>query len=293
MKTIGYLLVAIIIGVLPLRASAATIYLETAKNTISVGDTAIVSIKINAQGTTINTVEGNIGFKSSSNSLSVQEFSLANSAFGMWPRTPSLSSDGKVVSFVGGVPGGFNIENATIFKIIVEAKKEGSVTISPQNIVAYANDGKGTKLPVLLGNLVINVVPKKAGAVEHDEWKTTLLNDTTVPEDFIIVAGQNSTIFEGKKFVFFSALDNQSGISYYEVSENGAPAVRSGSTYVLKDQESKVKLEVTAYDKAGNKKIATYESPVEVYKIVLISIVGLVVLILVVLVFRKKRKTNA
>lgn len=242
----------------PSSAFAATVYLETAKNSISVGDTAIVTVKINADAATINTVEGNISIKSPANNVVVQEFSLANSAFGLWPRTPSLSSDGKTVSFVGGVPGGFSIEGATVFKIIVEAKAVGQVTIAPEAFSAFANDGKGTVIPVQGKGITLSVTPKQNGAQPNNEWQKVVAADTVPPEDFIIVLGQDKSLFDGKKFAFFSALDNQSGIDYYDVSENGAPAVRSGSTYVLQNQIDDIKLDVVAHDKAGNKKNSSY-----------------------------------
>lgn len=253
----GIVLLAALIFI-PSTTFAATVYLEAAKNSISVGDTAIITVKINAEAATINTVEGNISLKSAANNVVVQEFSLANSAFGLWPRTPSLSSDGKTVSFVGGVPGGFSIEGATVFKIIVEAKKEGQVTITPEAFSAFANDGKGTTIPVQGKGITLNVTAKQGSSQPDNEWQRIVASDTVPPEDFIIVLGQDKTLFDGKKFAFFSALDNQSGIDYYDVSEDGAPAVRSGSTYVLQNQDDNVKLDVVAHDKAGNKKLASY-----------------------------------
>jgi len=281
-------LVATVILV-PSMASAATVYLETAKNSISVGDTAIITVKINADAATINTVEGNISFKSAANSAVVQEFSLANSAFGLWPRTPSLSSDGKLVSFVGGVPGGFSIEGATIFKIIVEAKKEGQVTITPEDFIAFANDGKGTKIPVQVKGLALNVTSKQAGSQVNNEWQKLVSTDTTPPEEFIVVLGQDKSLFDGKKFAFFSALDNQSGIDFYDVSENGAPAVRSGSTYVLQNQNDNVKLDVVAHDKAGNKRTSTYSGTSAGG--ISWPIIGIIVLVVVIgyIAFRKMR----
>ncbi|MDQ5893097.1 MAG: hypothetical protein QG640_108 [Patescibacteria group bacterium] len=272
-----YIVLAALIAFIPSTASAATVYLEASRNSVSVGDTFIISAKINSENTVINTVEGDIGFKSAAGVSVVKEFSLAGSAFGLWPRTPSLSQDEQTISFVGGVPGGFNIEGATLFRIIVEAKKEGSITINPQNIVAYANDGSGTKLPVTLKNLVVNVGPKAASV--QDEWSTIIASDTTPPEDFVIVLGQDNSLFDGKKFAFFSAVDNQSGISHYDVSESGMPAVRSGSTYVLKDQGDEAKLAVTAYDKAGNKKSAEYTGVASGISWPIIIIIVLVVVI--------------
>lgn len=287
-KIIGYVLFVAFLSLFSTNIFAANIFLESSKSNISVGDTVIVSAKINSEGVTINTIEGDIVFKTGGNNIIVQEFSLANSSFGLWPKTPSLSKDGQVISFVGGVPGGFNIEGATIFKIILEAKKEGTITISPQNIIAFANDGNGTKLPVKVGGIVIKVGSKKTGNAINDEWKALVAEDITPPEDFIAVLGKDDSLFEGKKFVYFSALDNQSGISYYEVSENGTPSVRSGSTYVLQNQDSDIKLKITAYDKAGNKKTIMYNPD----SISWVSIIFVVILIILGKLFYKKIRKN-
>jgi hypothetical protein len=293
---IKYALVIAVLGFLPVSASAATVYLESSRPTIAVGDTVILSTKVNAEGTTINTIEGDVVVRSGGSSITAQEFSLANSAFGLWPRTPSLSKDGQTISFVGGVPGGFNIEGATIFKTVFVAKKEGTVTIAPQNIVAYANDGKGTKVPITSKGLTLTVTTKKADVPANDEWGSLVAKDITPPEDFIIVLGQDAKMFDNKIFAFFSALDNQSGISYYEVSENGAPAVRSGSTYVLQNQSRDTKLVVTAYDKANNKKSAEYPSSTSLAAGQSTSWVWIVVTVLVVIIlvmmFKRKGKNK-
>lgn len=295
---IKYFVLIALLGILPASASAATVYIESSRASVAVGDTVIVTTKINAEGVTINTVEGDVSLRTGGTSVVAKEFSLANSSFGLWPRTPSLSQDGQTISFVGGVPGGFNIEGATLFKTIFQATKEGSVTITPQNIVAYSNDGKGTKVPVQVKGLTITVTPKKAGVAVDDEWSALVAKDVTPPEDFIIVPGQDNSLFDGKKFVFFSALDNQTGVSYYEVSENGAAPVRSGSTYVLQDQTGKAKLAVTAYDKAGNKKTATYGgvpvSPLQgvSWPTVAIAVIVIVIIFMIIKKWRKS-KNNA
>lgn len=270
---------------LPAVTNASTVYVESSKSTISVGDTAIITVKVNAEGAVLNTVEGEVSVKSTTGGgVVVQEFSLANSSFGLWPRTPSLSKDGNLISFVGGVPGGFSIEGATLFKIIVEAKKEGTITIAPQNMVTYANDGKGTKVPVKQMPISIKIDASKQGVPASNEWNDIIASDVISPEDFIVVIGQDNTLFDGKKFAFFSSLDNQSGISHYEVSEDGAPVVRSGSTYVLKNQSDSVKLTVTAYDKANNKKTANY--PVSESWFGSVSWLSVIVVVLLIVVIR-------
>lgn len=259
MKKIIYTIALLLITFVPLSSQAASVYLESSRTNVSVGDTVVITVRTNSDGAILNTIDGEIAFKSSKGgSLSVTEFSLANSSFGLWPRTPSLSPDKNTISFIGGVPGGYSIEGATLFKIVVEARKEGTVTISPRNLSIFANDGKGTKVPVTTKNVVINISAKKSNVPVSNDWLEVVSGDTTPPEKFIVVLGQDPSMFDGRKFAYFSSIDNQSGIDHYEVSENGTSAVRSGSTYVLQDQSDKVKLTVTALDKAGNKTTAVY-----------------------------------
>jgi hypothetical protein len=232
--------------------------------------------------------------KSGGFDLAVQEFSLANSALGLWPRTPSLSKDGLDVSFVGGVPGGFNIEGATMFKIIFLANKEGTVTISTQYIGVYANDGKGTKSSAKMQGVTITIKPKKVGTPVTNDWTSVVTADKTLPENFIVVLGQDPSLFSNEKFAFFSAVDNQSGISYYDVSENGAPAVRSGSMYVLQNQSGDVNLTVTAYDKAGNKRVVTYSKSASFFSGVSwpTVVLGVIVILLIIMGYKKWRKNK-
>ncbi len=287
----GVLFTMIFALLFPISTFAATIYTEVSRNTVSVGDVFIVAFKINSESAVLNTVDGEALLKGN---VAVQEFSLANSSFGLWPRTPSLAKDGKTVSFIGGVPGGFSIEGATLFKMIVEAKKEGLVTIAPQNVSVFLNDGKGTKVPVQLKGVNINVVAKKPSTNNQNDWVSIVSQDTIPPEDFIIVSGQESNLYNGKKFVYFSAIDNQSGIDHYDVSENGGPVVKTGSVYVIQNQDQDVRLVVTAYDKAGNKKVSVLEPGKTSSWITVVVIVAfLIIIFFIYRKFRKSKKNNA
>jgi len=272
----------------PFSVFSAMVFVESTRSTVSVGDTFVVVVKINTEGVSLNTVEGDVAIQNSSGNVRVEEFSLANSSFSLWPRTPSLSVGGDTVAFVAGVPGGMSIEGATLFKIVVEAERPGLITINPQNISVFANDGKGTRVPVKTAPLIVNIESKKDGAPVNDDWSTLVSADVLPPEDFSIIFGQEASLFEGKKFVFFSAVDGQSGMDYYEVSENGSPAVRSGSTYVLKNQNDPVILSIVAYDKAGNKKTANY--PEQTNSLPWASIIIVVLFVIVLVLYRRWRK---
>lgn len=290
-----YIVLFLFIGFVPGIASAANVYFETSKNTVSVGDTFIVSMKIDSEKTSINSVEGEVSFENNSENLVVNDFSLAKSIFSLWPRTPSLSSDGNTISFVGGVPGGFDIDKAILFNIVVEAKKEGAIKISPKNMAVFINDGKGNRAETDINSLTINVVPKNSEIAPINEWTSLVGADKINPEKFDIVIGRETSLFEGKRFAFFTAVDNQSGISYYEVSENDKPAIRSGSMYVLLNQDEKVvpNLMVTAYDKAGNKTISVYKKPgTLIFGFPLSFFIIILVIIVIFLIFIKIRRNK-
>ncbi len=248
-------------GALPGAALAATVRIEPTRTTMAVGDTTVLTVKLDTEGAAINTVEGAVVLEAAENVLAVQEYSLAGSALSLWPRTPSLARDAKTVSFVGGVPGGLTGEGVVLFNIIVRGAREGSVTVAPRDVIAFLHDGAGTKL-VAKGRSVTIAVGPETIAPAVDDWEQIVSSDTTPPQDFVIVVGRDQALFDGQLFAYFSTTDNQSGMSYYEISEEGAPAVRTGSTYVLRNQREDARLLVTAVDKAGNKKSAAYPAVV-------------------------------
>ena len=251
------ILTILLLSLFAFRVSAATVFVEASRDQISVGDSVVVSIKISADGQVINTIDGSIGLDFVNAKASIKEFSLANSVFGMWPRTPSIDPNGKLINFVGGVPGGMSIENAIVFKFILSAEKEGTMTIRPKNVLVFLNDNKGTKTDTKIKDLTIKINPKKDPNSIND-WQNTIQHDKTAPEKFIIVLGQDKNIYDGKVFAYFSAVDNQSGIDHYDVIEDGNKAVRSGSVYVPVDGSNKLRLKVIAYDKAGNFAVSYY-----------------------------------
>ncbi len=288
-----YIVLFLFVGFVPGIASAANIYFETSKGSISVGDTFIISAKIDSEKTNINSVEGDIVFDSNNGNIVVNDFSLAKSVFSLWPRTPSLSKDGNTISFVGGVPGGFNLDKAILFNIVVEASKEGEIKISPKNLAVFANDGKGTRVPLKIGTLNLKIIPKNESIAPVNEWSSLVASDKVNPEKFDIVIGKDNSLFDGKRFAFFTAVDNQSGISYYEVSENGGSPIRSGSMYVLSNQDEKINpvLKVTAYDKAGNKTISVYKKPgIIIFGFSINFFIVLITLIILRIIYKKIKK---
>lgn len=236
-------------ALIPKLALAATVYLNADYPSIAVGDTVIVSLAMDSSDKRPNVVEGKVLITKGAKNINITEFSLAGSALTYWPSTPSLDS-GSIISFIGGVPGGFNQNYGLLFKIVFLAEKEGEVVFSPANIKAYDNDGKATLIEVVNKPFTIKIGPK--AAEQKNQWLEIISNDSEPPKELTAVIGQDESIFEGKKFLAISAVDTRSGMDYYEVAEGNWPSVRSGETYVLQDQSESAIITVTAYDKAGN-----------------------------------------
>lgn len=297
MNKIGILktiFIATALMLIPTSMFAARVYIEANTANVSAGDIVILSVKLDSQKATINSIDGSIGITGNENAI-VNDFSLAKSLFTLWPQTPSLSADGSTISFVGGVPGGFSKDGATVFNIILETQKEGAITIAPKDIILFANDGKGSRAPVTVDAFTLQINPKEVNTKNTNEWINLVTSDKTAPNSFTVALGRDSSILDGKRFAFFNATDDQSGISYYEVSEGGAPTVRSGSMYVLQNQDGNddPALIVTAYDKAGNKRIAEYEkTSTTIFGVSLRFIIVLIVIVMAWIFYRKIRKSK-
>lgn len=287
-----YLLLLCMVGVFfdASSVSAATLSASTG-NAVSAKDTAIIDVYLNTEGEVLNSVDGSVVLSDTHNgNFEVKELSTVNSKFTMWARKPSLSSGG-VVSFVGGTPGGIQGEKVLMFKLVVKINDAGDFTIAPRDLTAYLNDGLGTSRQITKNSSTISV--STAREIPQDSWKQIISNDNVAPLPFTITMIHDSNLYGGKKYLSFETIDQESGISYYQVKEGDLPAVRTGTEYLLNDQNGSSDVVVTAYDKAGNFQVAIYSPE----KSTNWMIVGAILVFIVVLYFTikilRKRRRNA
>ena len=274
-------------SIFPGFAFASNIYIDTSHSNFFIGDTIMFSVRVDSENKNINAIEGRVLLDYLAESASLIDINTAGSKFSLWPSKPLPSVDNTNISFAGGTPGGFKSKDAIIFNIVLKLQKAGQITLVPDNLSVYLNDGKGTKDGVRINNFVIDVLPKKLDSQSVDDWNNLTSNDKTLPEPFEIYLGQEGSVFEGKKFLSFSTTDSQSGIAYYEVVEGDLPPVRSNGTYVLQEQNKSVKVTIIAYDLAGNARESIYTSTPHTisYAIIIITII---ILLIIVMVIRKK-----
>lgn len=276
---------------LPYLASAATLYFDTKQKDFFVGDNIIVNVLLDSEGKDINAIDGRLVFDYKTKNISVGDLSVAGSVFSLWPQKPSLSMNEKEIYFTGGVPEGVNDDNLLVFKIILNLDKPGDLSFKNLDLGVYLNDGKGTKIVPTIKDMSIEILPKPEGQESKREWPNVLAGDTNPPEPFEILLGQEGSVFDGRKFISFNTVDNESGISYYEVIENDLAPVRSGNTYALQEQNKESKIIVRAYDFAGNSMESIYKNvPTKPYNKMYLVLALLVLLLTVVYKVRRMRK---
>lgn len=284
-KLLVYCLVLAILLISPINSEAAYVYPVAGNQSIVVEDKFLVTIRFNTEGKTINTLEGLVGVYSSAGPVYIHELSVAGSDFSLWPSKPSLSAgkESSSISFTGGVPNGINTDDALVFTIALTAENPGEIFIVPVSLTGYLNDGKGT--PVSVNGNQLKMYIYKADRPPHDEWQEVVQKDTEPPLPFAITLGQDSSVFDNKKFISFMTTDNGSGIDHYEVTEGDRNPVRSGTTYVLQDQELEQKITVVAYDKAGNSQSATFVTTSQnVGMFGMIIVIGIIIIFITVLI---------
>ncbi len=230
-------------------SEAASVYFEKKLQSISLGDTFMVDVYADTEGLEVNGVEGVINLEGNINILNLI---TAGSVFDMWPVKPSIN--GNSIEFTGGSPSSVSGRKNKLFSIVLRANNIGDAKLSVKSADLFLGDGKATRLSAMGKNMPF-VINKNINNIKIDELSDIILNDKIPPENFDIVIGQDHSVFDGKYFISFYTVDNQSGINRYEVRENNLPAIRATHSYVLEDQTLSGFVEVKAIDNAGNVKI--------------------------------------
>lgn len=257
-KKIFFFILVLSAVLLPYSVFASTLYIDTDRSDFFVGDTIQFTVRINSENKEINAVEGEILLDYLTGAASLADLNTAGSPFSLWPDKPLPSENNTSVSFVGGSPGGLISTDAIVLNILLKLQKPGQITLSPNNIEVYLNDGKGTKDNVSINALQINVLPEQSDAPSVDDWNTILSNDKIAPESFDITLGRDPSLFDNQYFISFFTTDAESGMAYYEVQEGKGTFVRAESPYVLTDQSLLNVITVKAVDKAGNERVAKF-----------------------------------
>ncbi len=155
------------------ETEAASLYLTTANNKVTVGSLITVNLLVNTQGKTINNAEAVIRFP---NDL-VDVVSVKGSLFSLWVESPSFSNSSGTISFNGGIPDpGYNGGGTKILTIVARAKKAGTVSFLFGDAAVRENDGLGTD--ILSGQSPVSIVVENT---TNNTAPTEVKNDQTKP----------------------------------------------------------------------------------------------------------------
>ncbi len=290
LKTI--LLITIFVSI-PKITFGADLFIQTPKDEYRIGEQFIVSVLVvSEKDEPINAVDLGVGF--SNDTLKFVNSIERNSIVSFFVDRPSMENG--LVSFSGITPGGFygvidpiidptKIQPVKVIDLIFEPVSSGRAEIFLDNGEMYRSDGSG--LPVAFSDWpkVLNVKD------EVFESKIDLM-DTNPPLAFKAQIVQDKNISKNY-LVVFNTKDEESGIDYYEILEEGRKVQISESPYILKNKPPKGVVIVKAYDKAGNIQTSYVDAPIVTENNKNIKDIILIVAIICVLslwMFYKKNK---
>jgi prepilin-type processing-associated H-X9-DG protein len=164
---------------LPQKTLAATFSLTPDKDSVSIGDEFIVTIRSDTADIGINAAQATIKFPK--DILQVTSLDKTGSVFNFWLEEPSYSNENGEVFFVGGSSAGVSGKSLQIIKIVFKVIGGGSANIVFADGAITASDGSGTNVLTSMGNLTVSSAPKSSGtgASQTTPVKQTLLPPPT------------------------------------------------------------------------------------------------------------------
>ena len=219
-KIIAFLL---LLGFLPLSASAATLSFSRSAASYTVGSTFSVSVYVNSSGQAMNAASGVVSFSASK--IEVLSLSRSGSIFSFWVQEPAYSNSAGTVSFAGIVPSpGYSGASGKLITINFRAKAAGTANLSLSSESVLANDGNGTNIFTGSRSSVITIIagpatppPSSVTPVSPTEPVSPLApTPELIPEPSLSIAAPIIT-------------------SYPEETEFGSPIKIRGTSYPNSD----------------------------------------------------------
>ncbi len=243
---------------------AASILVDTPDNAYGPADTFIATIRLDNEDECLNAVHVALGFPQ--DMLRAVDFGKGNSILSLWVEEPVLDNEHGVVTFSGGIPGGYcgriqgdpalsNVLGKVVFTVVGEENTTVPITVlSPTQV--YLHDGTGTAVEVTSQHGTVALVSEPTG--NTNAWIDEVEADVIPPDPFTVEVQTTHGIFSGRYYLVFATQDKQSGIDHYEYLDQGAWKVAE-SPYPLKGPFNLKEVQVRAIDKAGNERVAVSE----------------------------------
>ncbi len=253
---------------LPRGVFAATLYMDPATTTAGPGDTFITSVRLDNGQDCINAV--NIELTYPKDTLRAVDFSRGDSIFSLWAVEPKIDTDTGIVTFAGGIPGGYcgritgdaaqsNVLGSVVFTVVSAKAPTASIRFTGASS-AYVNDGQGTLAAMSTRGADITLSPVALHPGENS-WLSQVKSDTNPPLQFNVDVESTAGVFDGKYYLVFSTSDKESGLDHFEIYEHGGWK-RITSPYMPREQSilGVGDIQLRAVDKAGNMTLGIYSA---------------------------------
>jgi len=275
-------LILVFVSVLQ-QAKAAELKLTASDLELNVGQIWRLDLFLNAQGESINALEGRLTFDQ--NKLSLRSASDGNSIINLWITKPRLENN--AVVFSGVIPGGYQDSGGLVLTATFEVKEAGTTEVALSDCRVLLNDGQGT--PAVLGLTPLSLI------ISADQPTTLDLPqpDNDPPENFRPQIASVPELFAGRYFLSFATQDKGSGVAYYALYESRRKKdswmIRDDqwrqveSPWLLSDQTLESYLYFKAVDLAGNERLvivppATGEAKGLSWTLIFGIIIGLIII---------------
>ena len=159
----------VIISVLPAGAAAATLSVGPVSGTFTVGSTFDVSLFLNTENQTVNTLSAVLSFPA--DKLQLVSPSAGQSIIGIWTAPPTFNNQTGRIELQGGIPGGINVSSGLITTLSFRVKSVGSAVLKYGNdSQVLLHDGFGTNVLYNTTNGIYQLVlPPPAGPAVFSE----------------------------------------------------------------------------------------------------------------------------
>lgn len=204
-----------------------------------------LSVLLDTEREVINAIEGVLTIPEG---LVVDEIRTGRSLITFWIEEPSLPDLDHHIYFSGVTPGGFSMQQASVFDVYLHADVAGTFTSAVRDVSVLRHDGTGSTV-ALSTNVIPFVVTERGG-----EMLTELMDDEQ-PEEFSATIVSDPNLYDGKHVLVFSATDKGSGIARYLIREGWWGMYHEvASPYVLDDQTLRSRIVIRAIDFNGNER---------------------------------------
>lgn len=155
-------------GYQPALAASASLSLTPNSGSFVVDSTFEMSVYLDTQGESVNTIELNIKFPP--DKLQLVSSSTGKSIIGIWTSQPKYNNQTGTIYLVGGIPGGINVSRGLISTFTFRVRAVGSAVVKFDTSRVLLNDGLGTEVLTQNYNSIYELtLPPPAGPVVISE----------------------------------------------------------------------------------------------------------------------------